>query len=200
MGISLTPHLDAEVVDAIGARLADNWNYFEWGCGGSTMLAVQSGAHSVISVESDSGWVDLVRGSEPFRQAAMDGRVQIIHADLGPTKKWGYPVNVVSHIQAAGYHTVPWLEATTSFTSDRRVLVLVDGRYRVACALNVALWSGSGYLVVDDVTDRPHLERLASLIPGGERLGRAMAWQLPVDSADVDRLGKVLRQASLDPR
>jgi hypothetical protein len=103
----------------------------EYGSGGSTLVAAEMGK-TVFAVESDPNWAQMMR--DWFAANPPSGRVQIVHADIGPTKEWGHPVDHAAWRSFAGYPLAIW---------DRKGfqqpdVVLVDGRFRVGCALATA--------------------------------------------------------------
>lgn len=110
--------------------------YLEWGLGGSTAEALRAGARLVVSVEGDAAWVAGARSDPIVAEAEAAGRLTLLHADIGPTGKWGMPVNRSARARWPGYAAAPWaaLEAAGAWPE----LVLVDGRFRVACCLAVA--------------------------------------------------------------
>ncbi len=97
--------------------------YFEYGSGGSTKLAVKNKVE-VFGVESDKQWVDtLIEECGPL--------CKVDYVDIGPTKEWGYPVDQ-THKEKFPLYSEAILRHENAFD-----FVLVDGRFRVACTLNV---------------------------------------------------------------
>lgn len=194
----LTPHLDPEVV-ALFEALDPSTRYFEWGAGGSTKLAAMSGAEMVISVESKARWIENVMANRRIKDALSAGRFRLHHADIGPTRKWGYPVQPVTRDQAAGYHSRPWFDEL-ALAPDARWFVLVDGRFRTACALNVVLSGVPGVMVIDDYVMRDEYAELVSVIGEPELVSRSALWRLPVTSFDRDAAAALLELVYVDPR
>lgn len=96
--------------------------YFEFGSGGSTKLASRSNIE-VYGVESDKFWVDTLH-SEAGPLCKVD------YVDIGPIKAWGYPIDDTHQEKFTGY-------SKAILQHDRAFdLILVDGRFRVACTLN----------------------------------------------------------------
>ena len=61
-----TPDLeDAKMSPAerarLGEELARSRRYFEFGMGGSSLMAVRAGIAEMVSIDSDPAWVDAVR-------------------------------------------------------------------------------------------------------------------------------------------
>eukprot|EP01032_Pedospumella_encystans_P018964 gene18964-21574_t len=113
--------------------LAKASNYFEFGCGGSTILACKVGQSelSVTSVDSSQQWIDTVKSNEYVVAKDKKGLAQMSTINIGPVGSWGYPTENVEASQGAWYlysHAI-------SMTDKKYDLVLVDGRFRVACLL-----------------------------------------------------------------
>lgn len=140
--------------------------YAEFGTGGSTLLAVRTPFDVVVGVESDPEWARKVREDEEVAAAIAAGRASILHADIGPTGAWGGPVDRDKPQKWPNYIATMWSEweRRQSFPD----LVLVDGRFRVACALSVALLAAAQrgdraapLVVLHDVSDRrPNYNRV----------------------------------------
>jgi hypothetical protein len=117
--------------------------YFEYGCGGSTYQASQrSNIKRITSVESDYEWhVKLI-------ETLKKDNVNFIycHLDTKPNT-WGHPGE--NSIKA------DWINYSEQIKNVTQVdLVLIDGRFRVACCLKCF---GSGALIAfDDFLDRKH--------------------------------------------
>ncbi len=96
--------------------------YFEFGSGGSTKLAARNNLE-VYGVESDKLWVETL-----YKELGEYCKVSYI--DIGPTKEWGYPINYENKNKFPDYHSAI-LQHAEPFD-----LILIDGRFRVACTLN----------------------------------------------------------------
>ncbi len=133
--------------------------YAEFGIGGSTLLAVRQGFDAIVGVESDQGWAAAVRQHEDVAPAVAAGRCSLLHADIGKVGAWGTPVD--------RQHVKPWPRYIAAMWEewDRRGsfpdLVFVDGRFRVACCVSVALLAAARaahgpapLVMIHDVTDR----------------------------------------------
>ncbi len=132
------PHLfgdEAELmhrVFATGCR-----RYLEFGIGGSTLLALRSGAEMVVAADSDRRWVEVARGHPELAPKVATGQIRLVHADIGPTSDWGRPAANTPQAAWPNYLARPWAE-----WQDFGVLpdlVYVDGRFRVACCLSILL-------------------------------------------------------------
>ena len=125
--------------------------YFEFGCGGSTFQASsRTNIQKVYSVESDKDWVMKVINS------VNQSKVTIFYTNLETKPKtWGYPGSNCTDASKKLYsdrilHLSPSLQ-------EKIDLVLIDGRFRVACCLKTFnAVSSTAVIVFDDFLDRPH--------------------------------------------
>ena len=161
---------------------------WEWGCGGSTALAASmSNIHSIRSVESMAEWRTRVLDA-----TSMYGkRVHIALVSLGPSVAWGRPSddsmkhNWPNYTQAfrkrASAGTEPGADGSALPPLPEPDLVLIDGRFRVACALEVVLSGMRPLVAFHDFADRiayhvvlsfydvvEEVERLAVMRPRSE--------------------------------
>jgi hypothetical protein len=142
-------HWAPQAVGALTAALKTSSCYLEYGIGGSTVLAADVAVPSLLGVESDRSWMALV-------QLALDRKsyhgAQLHYVDIGPTGAWGHPV---SDSGWRNYHRYPlgiWAALTQETKPD---LVLIDGRFRVACALATLMFADAGTKVLfDDYASR----------------------------------------------
>jgi hypothetical protein len=130
----------------------------EYGSGGSTRFAAQLPGKTVFSVESDADfladlqdWLDL----EP-----RPATVHLHHADIGATGKWGAPTDEASFRKWPSYAQSVWDRPDFRHPD----VVLVDGRFRLACMATVlARITRPVVMLVDDYRERPAYHRFESL-------------------------------------
>jgi hypothetical protein len=121
----------------------------EFGCGGSTGLLLRAGLPRLLSADSDSGWLRRVGADPPCAGLLAEGRLRLLHIDIGQTGAWGWPTDMATLPRWPAYWRDPW-EAAGPVD-----LVLVDGRFRVACALaGVARLAADAVLLVHDFWSR----------------------------------------------
>lgn len=140
------PHMPDETVAFLGEKLGGSRCYLEYGAGGSTRMAVLARVPHVFSVESDPDFARAVR-----RAVSHDVRntfVKVRTTNIGPTKEWGYPQSNDSVGLWPEYPLGIWryIEAE-GVTPD---LVLIDGRFRVACFLASLLQTKPGAIILFD--------------------------------------------------
>lgn len=117
-------------------HLSQSKFYLEYGCGNSTILACNTGnIEKIVSVESDAQYTkENLFPKREIKKAIDENRICFLFPNIGKTKTWGYPVNSSHKYLWPNYANIPY---SINFKPD---LVLVDGRFRVACALSVALY------------------------------------------------------------
>lgn len=119
------PAMSEPEIELLEAYLAKANNYYEFGSGGSTKLAASMGL-SVHGAESDKQWLRQLKND-------IGDLCQVQHIDIGSTGEWGYPIDLSESIKFPDYsHSI--------HTHNRKYdLILVDGRFRVACVLESIL-------------------------------------------------------------
>lgn len=200
--IPTTPHFDSpETTRWFLERLQRAKFYVEFGSGGSTYAAAQDHI-PFISVDSDRFFLKDVQ-----KKIQTDGFYQPHHqtykyADIGLTEGWGVPVlwgAPSANRQALFRQYSDFPVAADGPLPD---LVLVDGRFRVACALKAfrALQAQSGWtLVVDDYVDRPEYAVLEDFGHLETHIGR-MAIFTGVRPEALPQLEDAIQQAEMDYR
>lgn len=108
-------------------------HYMEFGSGGSTLLAVRSPAKVILSVESDPAWLRKIEGHPEIAQAVAGQRLFLTLADIGPVGEWGKPTDETRRADWPHYYIDPFFATDILFD-----LILIDGRFRVGCALAAA--------------------------------------------------------------
>lgn len=125
----------------------------EFGAGGSTTLGLKLGLSRLVSVESDGEWVARIKADESAARAQSNGRLALLHADIGPIGVFGGPATLGEDRRpGANYSTAPWAHVD----ADRLDVILVDGRFRIACVLETLLRVDRRPLIaIHDFWDRP---------------------------------------------
>ncbi|MEO7222973.1 MAG: hypothetical protein ABIY37_10910 [Devosia sp.] len=161
---TLKPAMSPKEIACLQKYLAGAASYVEFGCGGSTLLAVRSPAKRVWSVESDPAWMALIRRHPEITAAEQAGRLTLWHGDIGPTKAYGYPATPWWRLRRPGhrnkwpnYYETIWTQAGTAEAD----LFLIDGRFRVASGLAVAAnCRDEAVVLVHDFRSRPDYNAL----------------------------------------
>ena len=120
--------------------------YLEYGCGGSTLLALNTGVPRLFAVDSDADWIHAVRSHPDIAIRVASGDYEIFHADIGETAHWGYPRDKSKQHDFDQYYSAIW-----NRMPEAPDLILIDGRFRVACALEtIANVSSKAIIAIHD--------------------------------------------------
>ena len=145
----------------------------EYGSGGSTALAASMPGKTIWSVESDRDWVAGL--SDWFRQNPQPSQVNLRHADIGPTTKWGRPSGNNHHAKFHHYPLDIWDEPGFAAPDT----VLIDGRFRAACFLAVVFRTPRPVTVYfDDYVGRPAYAVVERFGPPVKIVGRMARFDL----------------------
>ncbi len=180
-----------EVAEAVRDAYGRASVILEYGSGGSTVLAAEMPGKHVTSVESDRRWVRMMQGWFAANPPAEGSRVEVLHADIGPTKEWGRPVDDRAWRRFARYPLAVWEEGARPHPD----VVLVDGRFRVGCALACAFHiTRPVTLLFDDYRDRKWFHQVEAFIgPPARMAGRMAVFDLAPMAIPLGRLSRVIR-------
>jgi hypothetical protein len=132
--------------------------YLEFGLGGSTFIALRKSNALVHTVESDQEWIRKIKKSW-YAKYQLLTRLKIHFSDIGPTKQWGYPETMDRKDFFPDYSAGVFKNVDTSKID----LVLVDGRFRVACVLQTIMNCSRNNglkILIHDFYNRPHYHGL----------------------------------------
>jgi hypothetical protein len=143
--------------------------FLEFGAGGSTVFAAELGVKNIYSVESDKSFLDAVE--KKVGSLFPSSKVYAHFIDIGETKDWGFPANKRRVSSWQKYCVAPWqMMLENNHPPD---LVLIDGRFRVACFLASLLLSKSGTVILfDDYFDRPEYHIVEKYLRPNKTAGR----------------------------
>jgi tetratricopeptide (TPR) repeat protein len=148
--------MTAGEVDLFRRYLKNADRYLEFGSGGSTSIACTGGPQYIWSIETDDKFLLSIEKKYELRRFIIVGRLHLLHIDIGRTGSWGTPLQPYTKNKWSRYTELDW-----SFI--RADLVLVDARFRVACAARSYIeYHGNPRLrvLVHDYTPREHYHAL----------------------------------------
>ncbi|WP_256822860.1 MULTISPECIES: tetratricopeptide repeat protein [unclassified Pseudomonas] len=145
----------------------------EYGSGGSTLLAANMPDKTVISVENDARWAQDMQAW--IANAVLPSRPMIYPVDVGETGKWARPKNA-RHWKK--FHTYPLRVWDEPFFEQPDV-ILIDGRFRIACFVTAYLRATKPVIVLfDDYLDRRHYHVVERLLAPTAFVGRMARFDL----------------------
>lgn len=185
-----TPAMSLSEINLLKKYLKKCQNYFEFGSGGSSKLASKMGV-LVHGVESDPVWLQQLQKEI--------GENKIKHVDIGPTREWGYPVDL------SAQDRFPLYSQSIHQTGERYDFILVDGRFRVACALQSARHiiqndlQDNSIIFVHDFWGRDYYKPMLYFLDEVESIDTAIILKVKPD-VDLKKLDEQISRYSTDFR
>ena len=124
--------------------------YFEYGSGGSTYQAsIRNNIIKIYSVESDKEWLNILQ------KKITSNNVTYFYNEMNTKPStWGYPGPNSTHIQHINYSN--YIRNLTLEEQNSVDLILIDGRFRVACCLKCFdIINEDCFIIFDDFLNRP---------------------------------------------
>jgi len=173
----MKPAMSSNEIACLQKYLDNATNYFEFGMGGSTVLANNTAnIIKITCVESDIRWVNKV---VDFCKSP-----KITTHTLGfPAGVLGLPLNCLKDITESEKLLWESYSKTINNTNELYDLILVDGRFRVACALAThANIQPDGFLLVHDYSTRKYYHSIEKFYNKIEEVGRLAVFQKKIVS------------------
>lgn len=149
--------------------------YAEYGCGLSTKYVLEHTNAEVYAVDSSKEWVNRT-----IADNRGNSRLFVHWADMGEVEDWGRPVSYEKRNAFIDYTNWIWSQEVTPD------VILVDGRFRVACFLTCLLESRSSTIIIfDDYRERKFYHIVEEIVPVSYFHGRQAIFLLP-ESMDID--------------
>ena len=147
----MEPNFNPNDIHMFYEILNNSTHYFEYGSGGSTFQAsIRNNIKTIHSVESDPEWYNnvckIIQKNKP---------ITLMYRHLNTTSNtWGYPGEGCLIEHAKEYSNA--ICSLSEIEANRLDMILIDGRFRVACCLNCFdMISTECKIVFDDFINRP---------------------------------------------
>ncbi len=164
-------------------------NYLEFGAGGSTFLALLNSNCNIISVESDLDWINYLC-SYKFIRNSEDNRLKLNHIDIGKTKNYGAPLNDDKKENYPQYSK----DVFQKINPKEFDLVFIDGRFRVACALQTILnCSKDVKILIHDYPKRKYYHIIEEFLDVAENADTLYSFKIK-DNIDVERVKELYEE------
>lgn len=184
-GITLKlPHVSAKRVRKI---FSQHKNILEFGSGGLTVVALESGVDRVISVESSKALADdLTTKLSPHYN---EDRFWIYHADIGQTRRTGRPRNSKNFKNFYRYPIDIW-DKLDGWHPD---VVLINGHFRAACFLTTMLRITRPVTVLFfDYADQPNYHFVEEFAKPVEVAGGVALFEVEPMAFPVDKMTTII--------
>ncbi|CEM37783.1 unnamed protein product [Vitrella brassicaformis CCMP3155] len=183
----------------------------EWGSGGSTFF-ISTRVKTLYSVENAAAWCDEMEkeGGHAMRTLEKAGRLVYICSNrYTPTKRLGYPEDKPK--EAVKAFRAPYIEAMDTIHTFRNVtnydVVLLDGRYRLACLLHTLKYTDtSSKLLLHDFERfkskiAKRLNNTFDIVEETSAKHQRMGWLRKKESAsfDSEEVQNMYQKAVLSP-
>lgn len=186
------PELTMPAPEAAALRLAYDQAgvILEYGSGGSTVLAAEMAGKHVTTVESDRKWARMMKRWFQAHPPAAGTEVEVIWSNIGPTRAWGHPVDDGEWRRFADYPLAVWQRKGFRHPD----VVLVDGRFRIGCALATAFSiTRPVTLLFDDYGRRKWFHKVEEFIGTPRMVGRMALFDLAPRAIPPAQLLKIIR-------
>lgn len=161
--------LPAEEAAAVRAAYEAADTILEYGSGGSTVMASEMPGKRVFSVESDRDWAAMMHVWFDDNPPADGTEVDVVWANIGKTKEWGHPVDDSEWRRFARYPLGVWQRPDFKAPD----VVLVDGRFRIGCALVAAYMTDKPITILfDDFAPRETYHKVQDYLGPATLIGR----------------------------
>lgn len=157
--------------------------YAEYGVGRSTLWVHKNTNAIIKSVDTSNDWINVIKskiGNDPAN------RVTFQYFDVGPLSDWGRPKDF-----SKKENFLPYINSIWDNPDFLPQLVLIDGRFRIACFLNALLKGEPGTVIIfDDYKQRPEYHVVEEILKPTQRFGRQALFVIPesLDKPNIQQL------------
>lgn len=181
------PEAEAECLRDAYARASV---ILEYGSGGSTVMGSEMEAKTITSVECDKAWHTMMQNWFDANPPAKKSSVNLVWSDIGPTRSWAFPVNNAKYANYPDYPLGVWEEGMM----EQPDTVLIDGRFRVGCALGTAFNTKKAVdLYIDDYIDRHVYQAVELWFGSPTMIGRMAHFNVSPTPIVPSELGQVMQ-------
>lgn len=171
--------------------------YIEFGCGGSTFLLCYLTQAQIFSVESNPAFINELSQNSLIQNAIHNNLLKFFPIHIGEVQKWGFPKDESQRHNFPLYSQSIFASLDSTLRSQIDT-IFIDGRFRVACALNAILHCPQSLIIIHDFFNRPHYHILLDFlecIDSADSLGIFQAKPTPNKQA----IYKLLEHYQFDP-
>jgi hypothetical protein len=155
--MNIKPHFAKNDLIMFRRYLNNASNYLEFGSGGSTIEVLKNNnIRSIYTIENDITWFNKLTNIIKNNNLDNDKDFEFIYIPMKVKKNfWGHPIKEVSQTVHRSYTDILYnIEPSNLYKLD---LILIDGRYRVACLLKLYnLISEDCVILFDDFINRKY--------------------------------------------
>lgn len=184
-GFDLT--FPSETADCVRQHYAEADVILEYGSGGSSFVGLGAGAALLMTVESDKAWADRINAALATR--FEPARFLVHHVDVGPTREWGFPVDAR---RFRNFHAYA-LSVFDQPAYRHPDVVLIDGRFRVACFYATMLRiERPATILFDDYANRKRYHRVERFFKPVAFAGRMAQFEINPITLPRDQMTEII--------
>lgn len=155
--------------------------YGEYGLGQSTIWISRNTLADIYSVDTSIGWINMVK-----KRVGNNLRLGAEWVDMGELGSWGTPKKYPSRRVIESYIGSIWER------EKQPELILIDGRFRVACFFKSILSGAPGTRILfDDYVNRPKYHIVEEYIARESTCGRQGLFVVPEEKNFVELEEKI---------
>ena len=144
--------------------------YGEYGVGVSTQWVFENTKIPIYGVDTSEQWINHVKA-----KINLNSRVELNWVNLGELGDWGRPLTYDQRDKFKDY-----IESIWRYPKSKPDVVLIDGRFRVACMLYSLLEGEPGSKIFfDDYVNRPHYYIVEEFVKPTKISGRQAMFIVP---------------------
>ena len=160
----MIPHFGKHDINMFYKYLNNATNYLEYGSGGSTYQAsLRKKIVNIFSIESDLEWYTKLK------KKIIKPHIHLIYNEMGSKPNtWGNPGPNSTSSQHISYSSQ--ILALDEAMAKKIDLILIDGRFRVACCLKCFdVINDNCFIIFDDFLCRKHYHVILDYFYIGEK-------------------------------
>ena len=175
-------------INLFKSYLEKTTNYFEFGGGGSTVLANSySNIQKIIAIDSNIDWINKIKNN------LNTNKIGFCYIDVNAPRNSGYPKD-----ESKKENWELYSNSISNYNKNNFDLILVDGRFRVACAIKSYLhMNDTNILLVHDY-NRTHYRDIEKLFVKISSIGTLTAFSKK--SSDIILINELYQKYKFDPR
>ena len=183
--------MTSEEFSMLHTYLHKSQHYLEFGSGVSTLHAsCVPKIKTIDSVESSEGFADnLIKRYSAIQTALSMEKLKFKIIDIGETGNFGFPLNESKKNLWPNYSKSIFLD------KSNHDLVLIDGRFRVACTLQCILNTPNDCtILIHDFWNRPEYHILLKFLHPLERVDTFGVFNKKDQTLDMDEINMLIYQ------
>ncbi|MEI0489731.1 hypothetical protein [Brachyspira pulli] len=179
--------------------ISESKEYLEFGSGGSTFIALKTTKANITSVESDIDWINHMRDNKTIFEEEQFCRLKFVHIDVGEISAMGMPKDK-SKIENYPKYSEEIFEILDQNKIDKIDTVLIDGRFRVACALNTILnCNKNTKIIIHDFFNREEYHVVLNYLDTVEKANTLGVFKIK-ENINKDEINKLIEQYKYNPQ